>query len=84
MFRRLFLDHPESVGETYFEHMGVASRFGLRMIAGGLGCTIHALLPFLFKTRGSDTVQALNAELVAKRNAARAAQTQMRTVEYII
>ncbi len=84
MFRRLFFDHPASVGESYFEHMGVASRFGFRMIGGGLGCAIHAFLPFLFKTRGSDTVQALNAELVAKRNAARAAQTQMRTVEYII
>jgi hypothetical protein len=84
MFRRLFLDHPASVGESYLEHMGVASRFGFRMIGGGMGCAIHAVLPFLFKTRGSDTVQALNAELVAKRNAARAAQTQMRTVEYII
>ena len=25
MFRRLFLDHPASVGESYVEHFGVAN-----------------------------------------------------------
>ena len=84
MFRRLFLDHPTSVGESFGEHFGVASRFGLRMVWGGARCTLHAFLPFLFKTAGSDTVAALHHELVTKRNAARAAQTQMTTVEYVI
>ena len=84
MFRRLFLDHPASVGESYAEHFGVASRFGLTMIAGGARCTFHALLPFVFRTAGSDTVARLHAELVTKRNAARAAQAQMATIEYVI
>ncbi|MEO5866948.1 MAG: DUF6356 family protein [Sphingomonas sp.] len=84
MFRRLFLDHPASVGEGYAEHFGVASSFGLKMMAGGARCTLHALLPFVCKTAGSDTVAALHAELVTKRNAARAAQSQMTTVEYVI
>jgi hypothetical protein len=84
MFRRLFLDHPASVGESYTEHFGVASRFGLKMVSGGMRCALHAVLPFLFKTAGSDTVAALHAELVLKRSAARAAQTQMNTVEYVI
>ena len=73
MFRRLFLDHPTSVGESFSEHFGVASRFGLRLVWGGARCTLHAFLPFLFKTAGSDTVAALHHELVTKRNAARAA-----------
>jgi hypothetical protein len=84
MFRKLFLDHPASVGESYTEHFGVAGRFGLKMVIGGTGCMLHALLPFVFKTRGSDTVRALHAEMVAKRSAVRAAQTQMTTVEYVI
>jgi len=84
MIRRLFLDHPASVGESYVEHLGVAGRFGARMIAGGIGCMIHAVLPFAFKTRGSDTIGALHRDLVAKRNAHRAAQTQMTTIEYVI
>lgn len=84
MIRRLFLDHPASVGESYTEHMGVASRFGIRMIAGGAGCMVHAVLPFAFKSAGSDTIGALHRDLVAKRNAHRAAHTQMTTVEYVI
>ena len=55
MFRRLFLDHPASVGETYFEHFGVATGFGAKMIVGGLGAVIHGVLPFAFKTTGSTT-----------------------------
>ena len=84
MFRRLFLDHPASVGESYGEHFGEASRFGVRMVLGGVRCALHAVLPFMFKTAGSDTVATLHAELVIKRAAARAAQTQMNTVEYVI
>lgn len=84
MIRRLFLDHPASVGESYAEHFVVATRFGTRMIAGGLGAVIHGVLPFAFKTSGSRTIAALHAEMVAKRAAARDAQTQLRTVEYII
>ena len=45
MFRRLFLDHPATVGESYAEHFGVASRFGLTMIKGGLGALVHAVVP---------------------------------------
>lgn len=81
---RAFTDHPSSVGESYRQHLGVAGRFGWRLTRGGLGCMLHGLLPFVCKTSGSDTVRELHAELVAKRTAARAAQTQMTTVEYVI
>lgn len=84
MLRRLFLDHPASVGESYAEHFGVASRFGWRLTRGGLQCLAHAVLPFAFKTAGSDTVRELHDQLVAKRAAVRAAQAQMTTVEYVI
>ncbi|WP_174280411.1 DUF6356 family protein [Sphingomonas bacterium] len=84
MIRRLFADHPASVGETYAQHMAVAARFGVRMIAGGVGAMVHAIVPAWCQTTGSRTVAALHAEMVAKRRAAHAAQTQMRTVEYVI
>ncbi len=84
MFRRLFLDHPASVGESYAAHFGVATRFGIKMIVGGIGAVIHGVLPFAFKTSGSRTVDALHAEMVAKRGAVRDATTQQRTVEYVI
>lgn len=84
MVRRLFLDHPASVGESYAEHFRVASGFGTAMIIGGLGALAHAFLPFLCQTRASDTINRLHARLVAKREAKRAEMTQMKTVEYII
>ena len=84
MFRRLFLDHPASVGESYTEHFGVATRFGMRMMAGGVGAMLHGVLPFACKTTGSRTVAALHAEMVAKRTAKRDAETQLKTVEYVI
>ncbi|MBY0303751.1 MAG: hypothetical protein B7Y43_13445 [Sphingomonas sp. 28-62-20] len=84
MFRRLFLEHPESVGESYAEHFRVAGGFGVTMIVGGLGAVLHAFLPFVCKTRGSDTINTLHARMVAKRDAKRAATTQMKTVDYII
>jgi hypothetical protein len=84
MFRRLFLDHPQSVGESYGEHFMVAASFGTALFLGGCGAMIHAVLPFVFKTTGSDTINTLHARLVAKRAAKREATTQMATVEYII
>lgn len=84
MFRRLFLDHPASVGESYTEHFRVAGGFGVAMIVGGVGALLHAFLPFVCQTRGSDTINTLHARMVAKRDAKRAATTQMKTVDYII
>lgn len=84
MFRRLFLDHPASVGESYGEHFGVASRFGVAMIAGGLCGIVHAFLPFAFKTTGSRTVTRLNKQIVDKRAAAAADELQKKTIEYVI
>jgi len=84
MFRRLFLDHPATVGESYVEHFGVAGRFGMTMIKGGLGALVHAFVPALCKTRGSDMVAELHRQMVLKRGAVAADQTQMKTVEFII
>lgn len=63
MIRRLFLDHPESVGESYREHMRVAGGFGIAMLLAAVACFTHALVPALFKRTGSSTVKRLHARL---------------------
>lgn len=63
----LFTEHPQSVGETYPEHMGVAFSFGSRMILAGLACLIHGFLPFLFTKTGSRTITVLHDRMVAHR-----------------
>lgn len=66
MLRR-FTDHPSSVNETYFQHMGMAFGFGGRMLLGGLACLVHGLLPWLCTTRGSDTIRGLHHRMVSHR-----------------
>jgi hypothetical protein len=62
-----FTEHPNSVGETYLEHTGVAWRFGFKLLLASLACFIHGLLPFLCVTTGSSTIRALYAEMVTHR-----------------
>ncbi|PTS83909.1 MULTISPECIES: DUF6356 family protein [unclassified Caulobacter] len=62
-----FTHHPDSVGETYGQHMGVAFGFGMTLIGAGLACLVHGLLPFAFERTGSDTVRGLNDRLSRRR-----------------
>ena len=70
MLRRLFLDHPKSVGETYGQHLRFAGRFGLTMIGGGIAAIVHGLVPAAFSTTGSRALARLNARLEQSRRAA--------------
>jgi hypothetical protein len=63
-----FTEHPACVGETYLEHLVFACRFGCHMLAGGVACCIHGLLPFLFTSTGSRIVLDLHALLMRKRS----------------
>jgi len=73
---RMFTDHPASVGETYGEHLGMASGFGFRMILGGLACLVHGILPFLFTKTGSRIVTELHGRMVSHRNRHAAADSR--------
>ena len=84
MFKRLFIDHPRAVDENYLEHFGVAARFGLTMIRGGLCALIHALVPGLYVTKGSDTIVRLNRIFVEQRRAKGLAAMEMQTLDWVI
>jgi hypothetical protein len=62
-----FTEHPASVGESYFEHLLMASGFAISMIGGGLACLVHAFLPFLFTHTGSGVIASLNTKMVTNR-----------------
>jgi len=66
--RRLFTEHPESVGETYLQHLCAASWFAARMFTGAIACFLHALLPFTFRRTGSECISELYERMVANRN----------------
>jgi len=67
MLRELFTEHPNSVEETYAEHMGMAFSFAGRMFRGAVACLIHGFLPFLFVKTGSATIDELHERMVVNR-----------------
>ena len=66
--KHLFLEHPASVGESYWQHMGQAMRFGTLLCLTGLACLFHGLLPFLFKDTGSKNITRLHEMMVTHRH----------------
>ena len=67
MIDRWFLDHPRSVGESYFAHQRKALSFSGSLFAAGGACLIHALVPALFKCTGSRTVALLHESMTLNR-----------------
>ena len=63
-------EHLREVGETYPQHLKKAIGFGVAMLAGGIACLLHGLLPFLFVRAGSDCIRRLHKEMVEDRKAA--------------
>ena len=41
--------HLNSVNESYFEHMSIATNVGFKMLLGGLMALIHGIVPAYFK-----------------------------------
>lgn len=62
-FRVAFVDHPESIGESYVQHFCVAMGFAgsLLIIAGA--AIVHALVPCLCETTARTKIAALNERL---------------------
>jgi len=59
MLRRLFLSHPQSVGESYFQHQRVALSFALPLLGAGCAAFLHALVPAVFERTAGDIIRRL-------------------------
>ena len=68
MTKNPFTDHPETVGETYLEHLAMAGGFAGAMFLGGLACLVHAVLPFAFESTGSGIIKKLYGRMVTHRD----------------
>ena len=66
--QEIFLSHPSSVGESYAGHACFAGLTGLRMVAAGMACVVHALLPFLFVRTASDCIRDLHQHMKHRGN----------------
>ena len=62
MFKRLFLDHPQDVDESYLEHMGFALRFSGLLLLAAAAALVHALIPALCTKTASRIIAQLHAK----------------------
>ena len=71
VFSKLFREHPSEVGESYFEHMGHAGRYGWRLLKASLCAFAHAVVPAVHKTTASERVCEMAGELKGRQIVAR-------------
>lgn len=64
---KLFTDHPEAVGENYFEHMAFAFKFSGRLFRAAFAAFAHGVVPALCETTASQTVLDMTDEIRARR-----------------
>ena len=77
MLGKVFLDHPHALGETYWQHQRRAGVFGASLIAAGVACLLHSLIPALFVRTASSTVSRLHDEMQAAGRLARIPQDRL-------
>jgi hypothetical protein len=61
--RSLFNTHPASVGESYWQHFGVALKYAGWLFAAGFCALVHAVLPFMFEKTASGMIRAMVADM---------------------
>ena len=67
---RLFHDHPRSLGMTWLEHGLGAMRIAGTMIAAGMACAVHAIVPGWFTETAGQRAPSWRNEVT------------LRTIEY--
>ncbi|MFZ5704828.1 MAG: DUF6356 family protein [Pseudomonadota bacterium] len=65
--KKLFLDHPASVGENYAEHFAHAASFAGLLGLAAVACLLHALVPCMCESTASGLVTRLHDRMVTNR-----------------
>jgi hypothetical protein len=65
--RRLFLDHPRSLGMTWASHGLGAVAIGVRLLGAGFACIVHAVVPGLFTQTAGKTVTGMYAHMTQRK-----------------
>jgi len=63
VFHRIFVSHPQSVGESYFQHQRVALSFAFPLLGAGLAAFLHALVPAVCERTAGNTIRKLHGRL---------------------
>ncbi len=56
---KAFTEHPESTGETYWEHLWFTSTMSARFLSATIVIMIHGIFPFLLTKAASNQTEAI-------------------------
>lgn len=56
---RIFVDHPRSVDESYFEHLRFAAGFAMALLGASAAAAVHAIIPCMCERTASTKVREL-------------------------
>ncbi|EBA12060.1 DUF6356 family protein [Roseobacter sp. CCS2] len=62
----LFLDHPATVDETYFQHMRFAFSFAFWLGVAAFAALVHAIIPALCETTASRILKRLHTRIESR------------------
>ncbi len=60
LINRLFVQHPQTVDETYLQHMRFAGWFAAKLLAAGLAALVHAIIPAAFEKTAGNIIRELH------------------------
>lgn len=63
---RIFLKHPRSVDEGYWQHFAFALSFAVKLFVAGFAALVHALIPCIFEKTASQAITRMH-DKIAKR-----------------
>ena len=47
-YKRIWVQHPRAVGQTYWQHLYFAMKMGIVLMMLGMVALIHSIFPFVF------------------------------------
>jgi hypothetical protein len=65
--KNFFTAHPETVGETYWQHMAVALSFAGALFGAAFAALVHAFFPAWFEKTASAKITCLHDRMVCNR-----------------
>ena len=68
--RRLFVDHPRSLGMSWAEHGMGAIVIGAKLVGAGAACLVHALVPGWFTQTAGKTVEQMHDHMIKRKESA--------------
>jgi hypothetical protein len=68
VMRRLFTEHPRSLGMSWAQHGAGAVKIGAELIGAGLAAMVHAAVPGWFTQTAGKTVTRIYDHIQARRD----------------